>query len=341
MITLDLPWALLLLPAPLLVQRLLPPHREQAPALRLPFFRRLTEAAGAEPRAGAAVLARSRLQMGAAALAWILLTLALAQPQRLGPPVTVERAARDVALAVDISGSMDARDFRSPEGEPQRRLDAVRDVVRDFVRGRQGDRVALIVFGSKAYLQAPLTEDLAAIDSLLDLTEVGMAGPHTALGDAIGLAIRTFEGSQVEQRLLILLSDGADTASRMSPVNAAEIAARRGVEIIAIGIGDPEASGEDQVDLAALQDIAARTGGRYFYAADAQALGEVYARIDALAPRKVETRSWRPRESLAWIPMAGAALVALGALALLEGGARRAAPRRRPAPEPKPGEASG
>lgn len=325
MISLAFPWALALLPLPLLVWRLVPPHREPTPALRVPFFRRVAEAAGAEPRRGAVVRARSRLQMAAAALVWILLTLALAGPERLGRPVEITKSARDVALAIDISGSMDTRDFRTPDGEVQQRFAAVREVVARFVEGRQGDRLALIVFGSKAYLQTPLTEDLTAITSLLERTEVGMAGPHTALGDAIGLAIRTFETSEVEQRLLILLSDGADTASRMSPVNAAEIAADRGVEIHAIGVGDPQASGEDRVDLDALRDIARRSGGSYFFAADRDALAEVYARIDQLAPRQVETLSWRPRRSLAWIPMAGALAVGLGTTAFLHLASRRRA----------------
>ncbi len=323
MISLGFPWALLMLPLPLLVWRLFPPHRERMTALRFPFFRRIAEAAGAEPRAGAVVLSRSRLQMLATILCWALVVLALAKPERLGDPVEIEKSARDVVLAIDISGSMDARDFAAPDGTREQRLAAVRDVVRGFVERRRGDRMALIVFGSKAYVQAPLTEDLDTIVALLDRTEVGMAGPHTALGDAIGLAIRTFEASDIDQRLLILLSDGSDTASRMSPVNAAEIARERGVEIYTIGVGDPEATGEDRVDLAALQDIAKRTGGEYFFAADEAALDEVYERIDRLAPREVETLSYRPRRSLAWIPLALAALIGMATLAALELGARR------------------
>jgi Ca-activated chloride channel family protein len=220
---------------------------------------------------------------------------------------------------------MDARDFATPDGERKQRLAGVRDVVRTFVEGREGDRMALIVFGTRAYVQAPLTEDLGTVTSLLDRTEVGMAGPHTALGDAIGLAIRTFEASDIEQRLLILLSDGTDTASRMSPVNAAEIANGESVEIFTIGVGDPDARGEDRVDLATLRDVAARTGGAFFFAGDEAALREVYARIDALAPREVETLSYRPRQSLAWIPLALAALIGTLAVGLLVAGARRRA----------------
>lgn len=317
MITLGLPFALGLLPLPWLIWRLMPPVREKVTALRFPFFRRIAEAAGADPREGAVVLVRSWVQMAAALTVWALVVVALAQPERVGQPVEMTRAARDVVLAIDISGSMDARDFPGEDGKPLQRLEAVRNVVKEFVTRRDGDRIALIVFGSKAYVQAPLTEDLTTILDLLDRTQVGMAGPHTALGDSIGLAIRTFEASEIKDRLMILLSDGSDTASRMSPVNAAEIAAGDGVEIFTIGVGDPEASGENRVDLVALQDIARRTGGAYFFAADESALTSVYDRVDAMAPRVTETLSFRPRKSLAHWPMGLAVLIALGAVAVL------------------------
>ncbi|MEL6204765.1 MAG: VWA domain-containing protein [Pseudomonadota bacterium] len=317
MIQLGLPWALALLPLPFLIWRFAPPHRERMEALRVPFFRQIADATGVEARPGAVILSRSRLQMGAAILVWSLIVLALAQPQRIGAPIERVKAARDVVLAIDISGSMDARDFTSPDGQPQQRLAAVKEVVSEFIAGRTGDRMALIVFGTKAYVQAPLTEDLDTIRALLDRTQVGMAGPHTALGDAIGLAIRTFEASEIEQRLMILLSDGADTSSAMSPVNAAEIAASEGVAIFTIGVGDPEGSGDDRVDLAALQDIARRTVGAYFYASDEAALTEVYDRIDTLAPRETETLSYRPRRSLAHWPLGIAALIGLATVAAL------------------------
>ena len=325
MISLAQPWALALLPLPLLVWWFLPPHRDQVRALRFPFFRKIAETAGVEPRAGAVVLTRSRLQMTTAIACWGLVVLALSQPERVGEPIVISKAARDVVLAIDISGSMDARDFAAPDGTRKQRLAAVRDVVRKFVEGRQGDRMALIVFGSKAYVQAPLTEDLATIVALLERSDVGMAGPHTAIGDAIGLAIRTFETSNIDQRLLILLSDGTDTASRMSPINAAEIARNKGVEIFTVGVGDPNATGEDRVDVATLRELASRTGGEYFFAEDESALAGVYDRIDQLAPRKVEELSYRPRSSLAWIPLALVALVGTGVLGALVLGMRRRA----------------
>ena len=311
-LSLAYPWLLLLLPTPWLVWRFAPPYRNQVPAIRIPFFRHLTQSGGLEARRGAVVLARNRLQMAAAIAVWGLLILALARPERLGEPVVIETAARDVVLALDLSGSMDARDFKaadgSGDGTPMQRLEAVKQVMRQFITERDGDRMAMIVFGTKAFVQAPFTEDLQSLVGFLDQSVVGMAGPNTALGDAIGLSIRTFEASQVDQRLMILLSDGADTSSRMTPVNAAELAADRGVVIYTIGVGDPEGSGEDRVDLGALRDIAKRTGGQFFFASDSDALAQVYAEIDKQNPRAVQTTSFRPAQNLAHIPM-GLALV--------------------------------
>ncbi|WP_372570723.1 VWA domain-containing protein [Ruegeria jejuensis] len=326
MITLVHPWLLLLLPLPWLVWRFLPPHREEVTAIRAPFFRQLTEAAGTTPQAGAAVLHRSRVQMIAAFLIWTMIVIGLAQPQRLGDPIVIEESARDVVLALDISGSMDQRDFIGENGQRMQRLSAVRDVLKTFIAERDGDRMALIVFGTRAFVQAPFTEDLQSLDGFLDQTQVGMAGPNTAIGDAIGLAIRMFDSSEVEERLIVLLSDGADTNSRVSPVNAAEIAADKGVVIQTIGVGDPEGAGEERVDLAALEDIASRTGGAFFYADDSAALSQVYDQIDAMAPRIVEETSYRPTLSLVWVASLFAALLGVATLiALLVSRSRRLA----------------
>ena len=150
MISLAFPWALVALPLPWLVWRFFPPRREAMPALRFPFFRRIVTAANVVPGPGSVVLSRSQLQMVTAIVVWCLLILALARPERLGEPVEITKAGRDMVLAIDISGSMDAVDFLTPDGTKIQRLAAVRDVVRSFVEGRDGDRVALIVFGSRA-----------------------------------------------------------------------------------------------------------------------------------------------------------------------------------------------
>lgn len=317
MIELAFPYALLLLPAPLVVWWLVPPHRERMSGLRVPFFRRITAALGEEPRVGSIVRRRRRLEILVALVVWLALVVALARPERVGDPIEVTKAARDVILAIDISGSMDENDFAARDGARLQRLEGVKRVVGRFIEEREGDRVALIVFGEKAFIQSPFTEDLRTVRELLESTEVGMAGPHTVIGDAIGLAIRTFESSEIEERLLIVLSDGADTGSRMSPVNAAEIAADNGVTIFTIGVGDPKGQGDRRVDVAALEDIAARAGGRFFFADDEAGLESIYARIENISPRKIETISFRPRESLGVFPLAVASTVGLvGAIAL-------------------------
>ncbi|WP_170446088.1 vWA domain-containing protein [Ruegeria arenilitoris] len=321
------PWVFLLLPLPALVYFLAPPHRQRVDAIRIPFFRHVAQAAGAEPQSGSVTLRRTRMQAGLAILTWVLLVLAMARPERLGDPIVIEKSARDVVLAVDISGSMDQRDFKAADGTPKQRLEAVKDVLRAFIAARDGDRMALIIFGTRAFVQAPFTEDLQSLNGFLDQTAVGMAGPNTALGDAIGLGIRTFESSEVDQRLMIVLSDGADTSSRMTPVNAASIAADKGVVIYTIGVGDPNATGEDRVDLDALKDIANKTQGQYFFADDEAALTQVYQQIDAQNPRVVETQSYRPRVSLAHYPLAAALLLILASTLgfRLSQGRRRAA----------------
>lgn len=316
-LSLAYPLVLLLLPLPWLVWRFAPPHREQVNAIRIPFFRQITQAAGTEGRTGAAVLDRSLFQMIVACLAWALVVLALAKPERLGDPITIETSARDIILALDISGSMDERDFEAPDGTRQQRLEAVKSVMAEFIATRDSDRMALIIFGTRAFVQAPFTEDLDSLQGFLDQIQVGLAGPNTALGDAIGLSLRTFEASEVEERVLILLSDGADTSSRMSPANAAAIAEDRGVTIHTIGVGDPEASGEDKVDLAALERIADATGGAYFFASDEAALEQVYGEIDKLAPRLTDTVSFRPRLSLVHIPLGLAMLLIIGSTGIL------------------------
>ena len=323
MLELAFPLALLALPLPLLVWWLLPPHRERVSALRVPFFEDIVKASGAEAQSGAVVMRRRWIQKIGAIVVWFLLVLALAKPELVGEPIVRTEAARDVMLAVDLSGSMDYRDFPDENGQIVRRLDAVQRVVHQFVAERESDRVGLIVFGDKAYLQLPFTRDLQTARELIDLMDVGMAGPRTAVGDAIGLSIKSFESSDLDEKLLILLTDGNDTASKMTPINAAEIARLNDVEIYTIGVGDPEATGEDRVDFGTLQEIATRTGGAFFDAGDEATLAEVYQRIDELAVADVKSTSWRPHESMVHWPAGLAVLIALFAYVLLILSSRR------------------
>ena len=325
MLELAYPLALAALPAPLLVYWLLPRHRERVSAIRVPFFHDMVEDTGFEARAGAVVLNRRFAQMAGMTLIWIMIVIGLAKPQWVGEPIVRTEAARDVMLAIDLSGSMDYSDFPDEGGKNVQRLTAVKRVVDRFVAARESDRIGLIVFGNRAYLQLPFTRDVETARALVSLMEVGMAGPQTAVGDAIGLSIHAFAESEVDDRLLILLTDGNDTASKMTPINAAEIAAREGVEIYTIGVGDPAAKGEDRVDFKTLGAVASRTGGQFFNAENEAALAEVYRRIDELVPGEVKTESWRPRRSLVHWP-AGAALM----IGMLAGVAMLTSTRRRP-----------
>jgi Ca-activated chloride channel homolog len=316
MLELAWPWALAALPLPLLAWWLLPPFRARQASVHVPFFERLAAATGQTPQQGAVILRRRSVQMIVAILVWVLIVLALARPQWVGDPITHEVSARDLILAVDISGSMDQSDFRMPNGQSVTRLAGVKQVMNDFIARRRGDRVALILFGTKAYVQVPFTQDLQTAQQLLAQTQVGMAGQQTAVGDTIGLSIKTFENSTTQQKLLILLTDGNDTASRVPPEHAADIAHQKGVVIYTVGFGDPNASGENRVDLGTLQAVAATTGGTFFRAEDGAQLEAIYTDIDKLAPAKVETQSWRPKLPLFQWPL-GAALVLALSLGLL------------------------
>lgn len=305
------PWLALLLPLPLLVWWLIPPRRETVNALRAPFFNQVVQAAGVDAGKGSVVLRKGRLQLIVIALAWACLMAAAAKPQWVGEPVVRTETTRDIMLAIDLSGSMDYADFPDKSGKNVRRFEAVQRVVDEFVAARESDRIGLIVFGDRAFLQLPFTRDLQTARQLVALMDVGMAGVQTALGDAIGLSIRSFESSDVEERLMILLTDGNDTISKMTPVNAAEIAKLNGVEIHTIGVGNPDAKGQDRVDFDTLEEVARRTGGQFLTAGDEAALAAVYTRIDETTAGETRTQSWRPRESLVHWPMGAAMLLVL------------------------------
>jgi Ca-activated chloride channel family protein len=314
MLELGFPWALAALPLPLLVIWLAPARREVVRAVRVPFFEGAS--AGLDKGEGAVVLPRSGAQMALGWMLWALVLLTLARPAWVGDPVERTEAARDVMLAVDISGSMQTRDFVGADGTRGSRLDGVKAVLDGFIADRRDDRVGLIVFGNAPYVLVPFTRDTDAARSLLETLQPGMAGQNTMLGDAIGLAIRSFEASSVEARILILLSDGTDTGSRMAPAKAAKIAAQNGVVIHTIAVGDPDTDSDaDRVDVAALQAIAQATGGSFNRAEDATGLAAIYDEIDAAGARQGQTTSWRPRTPLSGLPAAAFVILVLGAYA--------------------------
>lgn len=328
MLELAHPWMLLAAPLPLLVWFVLPPYRERVTSVEVPFFAGTAEAAGATPSRSAVVLRRSWLQWIVAPVAWLLLVAALAGPEWIEPPITKVVSSRDLLVAIDVSQSMETRDVRDSQGNVSSRLDAVKAVVTDFITRRPGDRIGLMLFGATPYLQAPLTLDHDVVQTLLAEAAIGMAGPMTMLGDAIGLGITLFDGSKVARRVLILVTDGNDTGSRMPPARAADVAKAHGLTIYTIVVGDPATTGE-KVDESAMRSVSERTGGRSFLARDGAALDAVYRTIDEVEPTKVESQSYRPKRPLFWIPLAAAlALMALFYLVMLvatlmSGAARR------------------
>ncbi|MDD2060996.1 VWA domain-containing protein [Pseudomonas sp. GD03860] len=310
----DYSWLLLLLPLPWLGYRWLPPYVEARSAIRVPFFEVISRVSGQQP--GVPGTRRNIWQLLLHWLVWALLVVAIARPVLVEPPQQHEEPVRDLMLAIDISQSMQTVDLKGADGTPVSRMSAVKAVVQDFIRQRPKDRLGLVVFGSAAYPQAPLTLDHASLSILLGQTDVGMAGPNTAIGDAIGLSLKLLEQAKEPEKVLILLTDGNDTSSAITPAHAASMAAARGVVIHTIGIGDPNAEAEAKVDLKSLQEIATATGGEFFRATDRDALQQVYATLDKLTPHQVKTLTHQPKRDLFWLAL-GAALLLFGGYHLL------------------------
>jgi Ca-activated chloride channel homolog len=313
MIAFALPWAFLLLPLPLLVWWLCPPAASPGGALRVPFYRRVQALPG-QGTAGAS--RKGLLALLVKAAAWLLLVAAAAQPQWMGPPQSVTSKGRDLMLALDLSGSMATQDF-SVRGQPIDRFRVVRAVARRFVLDRHGDRVGLVLFGTRAFLQAPVTPDLAAVATLLDESEVGLAGENTAIGDAIGLAVKHLRDRPADERVLVLLSDGVSNAGALDPGKAAELARDAGVRIYTIGVGSNDRvlstpfgrqriPGATDLDEATLRAVAEKTGGTYFRADDTEGLLRVYAEIDRLEPTEGSSATIRPVRALFFWPLGGA-----------------------------------
>jgi len=306
------PWWLLAVPLPWLVRWLLPPVRSAQPALRVPWVARL------EAVAGDARLPAVRRMPWLAWAAWILLCVAAARPQSPGEAVQPPASGRDLMLAVDLSGSMGEEDMRLG-GRPVDRLTAAKAVLADFLDRREGDRVGLIVFGQRAYAVSPLTLDRDSVRSQLLDSVVGLAGRETALGDAIGLAVKRLRDQPSGQRVLVLLTDGVNTAGQLDPDKAAELARAHDVRIHAVAFGGDLAGmfglrlpgNAAEIDEAALQRIAATTGGRAFRARDADELAGIYAEIDRLEPVQRPGQAVRPPiERYPW-PLAAALVLGL------------------------------
>lgn len=326
MVTFVWPWVFLLLPLPWLLRRLLRPSEQHEAALRVP---ELTAFESLLPRRGQSAGGRW-LPLAALWLIWIALLFAAARPERLGDTVMVPVSGRDLMLAVDLSGSMNREDM-ALGGRPASRLDVLKLVFEDFIGRRGGDRVGLILFGSNAYLQAPLTFDLTTVNRLMQETPLGIAGGRTAIGDGIGLAVKHLRDRPAENRVLILMTDGANNSGELEPIKAAELAAQAGIRVYTIGFGADEielanlfggAFGSRTLNAAAdmdedtLREVARLTGGRYFRARHSEELLQIYRNLNTLEPVPGPDETFRPQRPLFIWPL-GVALFSSLLLGLL------------------------
>ena len=312
------PLCFLLLPLPWLYRRWLPAAQTRSAALQVSFIDRLQALQGLASESPGPARRWPHI------VVWLLLVCAAARPQWLGEPLPTATSSRNMMLAVDLSGSMEFRDMQL-DGREVNRLTLVKELLGDFIERRHGDRLGLVLFGSQAYVQAPLTHDLQAVAEWLDESFIGLPGRETAIGDAIGLSIKRLQNEPSASRVLILLSDGANTAGSVSPLRAARLAAEHQIRIFTIG-GGADAPAQTsafsflglqsdpsiELDEPSLQAIAELTGGEYFRARNAEDMQAIYQRLDQLEPALRAGLPDRQTTALYPWPLGLALLLSLG-----------------------------
>ncbi|MAJ86981.1 MAG: VWA domain-containing protein [Cellvibrionales bacterium TMED148] len=309
MLSLLWPWVLCLIPLPMAYRIIRHPKQMTMLALRAPVLAALAENKKNERYP----TWKKFILMALMFTCWISALSALSRPVWVGEPISLPTSGRDILLAVDISGSMEREDMQLG-GKLVNRLVAVKAVVGNFVIERDGDRLGLILFGEKAYLQAPLTFDRKTMQTLLYEAEIGFAGQGTAIGDAIGIGIKRLQGRPDNHRVMILLTDGASNSGELNPLKAADLAARSNVKIYTVGIGaeriqewslfgqtitNPSAD----LDESTLMGIARATGGQYFRARNPAELSTIYERLNELEPIEQSVEIIRPVTSLFHWPL--------------------------------------
>ncbi|WP_094711082.1 VWA domain-containing protein [Hahella sp. CCB-MM4] len=321
MLTFAWPWLLILLPLPWLLRKRSKPEVTSSTAVKVPFYKQAESALAGYGAQRTSRPGRSLWSKLLLLLAWVFLIAACTRPQWLGDPIPVKTEARDLMLAVDISPSMQETDLLL-KGYQATRLEVVKSVVTEFIKQRQGDRMGLILFGAQPYIQVPLTFDLTTVSQLLDEAALGIAGNATAIGDSIGLAIKRLRERPADSRVLILLTDGANTGGEVSPEQAATLAAEAGVKIYTIGVGADEVlrrglfgyhkeNPSSDLDEKLLQKIASDTGGQYFRARNTSELELIYESINQLEPIEQDQRVYRPTTEYYAVPLAIALILLL------------------------------
>ncbi|MBB1342350.1 VWA domain-containing protein [Pseudoalteromonas sp. SR45-6] len=299
------PWLFVLLPLPWLLRLFKPVQSEGNTRLRIPSF--------AKHNLGAQVVQQQARGISIFEwLVWLLLVTALANPTWLDEPITLPNEGRDIMLAVDLSGSMTEQDM-AYQGQYVDRLTMVKAVLSDFIEQRQGDRLGLILFGDTAFLQTPLTRDVKTVSQMLSEAQIGLVGRATAIGDALGLSVKRFASKDESNRIVVLLTDGQNTAGNLDPEEALLLAREEGIKVYTIGVGSDNPRGFSlfnmggmsggSLDETLLKRIAEQTGGLYFRAKDVAGLQQIYQELDKLEPISADEQTFRPQSALFYFPL--------------------------------------
>ena len=309
------PWLLMLMPLPLVIYWL--PKKENKRSSAALIMPQLVESSHVtEVRYG-----NKKVPLVILTLCWLLTVLALSQPQWLGDAVDIPTEGREMMIAVDLSGSMQIEDM-SLNGNTVNRLDMLKVVLGNFIERRIGDRLGLILFGDDAYMQTPMTFDRKTVKQMLDESVLGLVGRKTAIGDAIALAVKRFDAKQKSNKVLLLLTDGQNTAGKVSPEQALELAVAKDITIYAIGIGadvmiqqslfgSRRVNPSSELDEGTLTKLAEQTGGQYFRARDSQGMSKIYQLLDQLEPIEQEHQQMRPLTALFYWPLALALFISI------------------------------
>ncbi len=302
MIQVAYPWIFIIIVLPFILRIALPKAKtyDSSSALKIPFFNQLLNVFTNNKINSISTTYLKYLAL----LIWILLVTSGAGIQWLGKPLALPQSGRDLMLAIDISGSMQTPDMVT-NNRAETRIDIVKKVANQFIAKRSGDRMGLILFGSKPYLQTPLTFDRQTVGQMLDDATIGIAGPQTAIGDAIGLAIKRLMEYPDGSRALILLTDGGNNAGVLEPVEAANLAKQEHIKIYTIGLGAQQLTintmfgrqtinPASDLDVNTLKQIANITGGEFFRAENGASLENIYSQINQLEPIKSDSITVRP-----------------------------------------------
>ncbi|MCI2285546.1 VWA domain-containing protein [Colwellia sp. MSW7] len=315
MITFAWPWLLLLCPLPLFIYWL--PKKNDAQASAALIIPQLIESSSVK----ATNQEKKKAPLIILSICWLLTVVALSRPQWLGDAIDIPTEGREMMIAVDLSGSMQIEDMEL-NGRTVNRLDMLKVVLGDFIERRVGDRLGLILFGDDAYMQTPMTFDRKTVKQMLDESVLGLVGRKTAIGDAIGLAVKRFDAKQKSNKVLLLLTDGQNTAGKISPEQALELAVAKNITIYSIGIGADvmlqeslfgtrRVNPSSELDERTLTKLANETGGKYFRAKDSQGMSQIYQLLDQLEPIEQEQQQMRPLTALFYWPLATALLISM------------------------------